>query len=381
MTTTQESDKPGYIGEIPVRNLWLLMLYASQLFRQRDDLQKRDVEDNLDDIPDLVAEILARAVERRLRRNLSFGYQPRQAILSRVRGRIDHIHTERRQLLHRGLVACRFEELTVDTPRNRYVRAALEKSAKIVRRVDLSRRCRALATSLVRMGVSGEPLIRHDSSVNLIGRMDSTDRQMLAAAQLSFDLALPTETPGPRNLSSPSRETRWVRELYEKAIAGFYDVTLTQWGWIVHSQQTLHWNTGDKTERINAILPSMRADTVLDHIASGRRIIIDTKFTSILKSGFHRAQTLASGHIYQIYAYLRSQEGRDFLADKASGILLYPAVNCLVDESVDIQGHNIRFATVNLDATPREIRHRLLKLVDPDLVKIKNRHQQMLTAL
>ncbi len=369
MNTVQANDNLGYIGEIPVRNLWLLMLYASQLFRQMDDLQKREVEDNPDDIPDLVAEILARAVERRLRRNLSFGYQPRQAILSRVRGRIDHIHTERRQLLQRGQVACRFEELTVDTPRNRYVRAALEKSAKMVRSVDLSRRCRVLAIRLVHMGVSREHLIRHDPSVNLMGRTDTADRQMLAAAQLAFDLALPTEISGSRNLSSPSREPRWVWELYEKAIAGFYDVTLTQWGWKVDSQQTLHWNTGNMTDRIGEILPSMRADTVLNHTDSDRRIIIDTKFTSILKPGNYRAQTLASPHIYQIYAYLRSQEGLgDPLADTASGILLYPAVNCLVDESVDIQGHNIRFATVNLDATPGEIRHRLLELIDSALV-------------
>lgn len=369
MTTAQESDKLGYIGEIPVKNLWLLMLYASQLFRQINDLQRREVEDNPDDIPDLVAEILARAVERRLRRNLSFGYQPRQAILSRVRGRIDHIHTERRQLLNRGLVACRFEELTVDTPRNRYVRAALEKSVKMVRRVDLARQCRALATGLVRMGVSGEHLIRPGSSVNLTGRIDIADRQMLAAAQLAFDLALPTETAGSRNLSSPSREPRWVWELYEKAIAGFYDVTLTQRGWRVHPQKTLHWNTGNMTERIDDILPSMRADTVLDHTASGRRIIIDTKFTSVLKPGNYRTQTLASPHIYQIYSYLRSQEGLDDpLADTASGILLHPAINCSVDESVEIQGHNIRFATVNLDATPGEIRHRLFELIDPDLV-------------
>ena len=369
MNTVQANDNLGYIGEIPVRNLWLLMLYASQLFRQMDDLQKREVEDNPDDIPDLVAEILARAVERRLRRNLSFGYQPRQAILSRVRGKIDHIHTERRQLLHRGLVACRFEELTVDTPRNRYVRAALEKSAKVVRRVDLSRRCRALATGLVQMGVSGEHLIRHDPSVNLTGRMDTADRQMLAAAQLAFHLALPTETPGPRNLSSPSRESRWVWELYEKAIAGFYDVTLTQWGWRVHSGRQLDWSKGKKTKGIDNILPKMLTDIVIDDVVLDHRIIIDTKFTSILKPGFHRDQTLDSSHIYQIYAYLRSQEGLDDLADTASGILLHPAVNCSVDESVDIQGHNIRFATVNLDATPGEIRHRLLELIDPDLVE------------
>ena len=108
---------------------------------------------------------------------------------------------------------------------------------------------------------------------------------MLAAAQLAFDLALPTETPGSRNLSSPSRESRWVWELYEKAIAGFYDVTLTQRGWRVHPGRQLNWPKGTMTDGIGDILPSMRADTVLDHTASGRRIIIDTKFTSILKPG------------------------------------------------------------------------------------------------
>ena len=88
----------GRIGRIPVRNLWLLMLYASDLFR---DLEKAKVaiEDNPDDIPDLVAEILCRRVERRIQRNLSYGFQSREAVLGRVRGRIDLLNTESHRLL------------------------------------------------------------------------------------------------------------------------------------------------------------------------------------------------------------------------------------------------------------------------------------------
>jgi len=48
---------PGYIGRIPVRNLWLLMLYASDLFRIRGT-GKAGLEDSPDDVPDLIAEIL-----------------------------------------------------------------------------------------------------------------------------------------------------------------------------------------------------------------------------------------------------------------------------------------------------------------------------------
>ena len=109
-----------------------MLLYASDLFRRIGDSTRTALEDNPDDIPDLVAEILSYEVERRLERNLSLGWQTREAELNRVRGRIDLRHTETRRLLERGKVACRFDELTIDTPRNRFVRAALTKLGGIV---------------------------------------------------------------------------------------------------------------------------------------------------------------------------------------------------------------------------------------------------------
>ncbi len=173
----------GRIGRIPVRNLWLLMLYASDLFR---DLEKAKVavEDNPDDIPDLVAEMLCRQVERRIQRNLSYGYQSRVAVLGRVRGRIDLLNTERHRLLDRGKVACRFDELIVDTARNRLVRAALEEISKIVRRDALAHRCRSLAASLRRIGVIGERPGRGEVSIDRFGRHDVDDQSMVAAAHL-----------------------------------------------------------------------------------------------------------------------------------------------------------------------------------------------------
>lgn len=107
----------------------------------------------------------------------------------------------------------------------------------------------------------------------------------------------------------------------------------------------------------------MRTDVVLDHPAAGRRIVIDTKFTSIVTNGWYREETLRSGYVYQIYAYLHSQVGRgDSLADCASGLLLHPAIGQAVDETVVIQGQDIRFATVDLSASPADIRSQLLRL-------------------
>ncbi|MGZ9083068.1 MAG: 5-methylcytosine restriction system specificity protein McrC, partial [Rhodoplanes sp.] len=84
------------------------------------------------DFPALVARLLCYAVDRRLRRNLSRGYQQKQAVLTRVKGRIDILDTYTGDLLSKGMIACRFEELTFDTPRNRLVRAALDALASRV---------------------------------------------------------------------------------------------------------------------------------------------------------------------------------------------------------------------------------------------------------
>ncbi|MGL6003280.1 5-methylcytosine-specific restriction endonuclease system specificity protein McrC [Aeromonas sobria] len=353
----------GRIGSIPVRNLWLLMLYASDLFRDIENA-KVAVEDNPDDIPDLVAEILCRRVERRIRRNLSYGYQSREAVLGRVRGRIDQLNTERRRLLDRGKVACRFDELTIDTTRNRFVRAALEEISKVVRRRPLAHRCRSLAASLKRMGVIGERPNRSEVSMDRFGRLDADDKPMLAAAHLAFNIALPTEATGAKQLSLPDREITWIRKLYEKGIAGFYDVVLSKRGWRVDAGKTMGWQIERKTLGIDKILPSMRTDIILDHSDAGRRIVIDTKFNSVVKRGWYREETLRSGYLYQIYAYLRSQEGKgDPLAENASGLLLHPSVDYMVNEAVVIQNHEIRFATVDLGSSAREIREQLLQVL------------------
>lgn len=358
-------ERIGCIGRIPVRNLWLLMLYASKFYRDIDDNVRVAIEDNPDDIPDLVAEILSSKVERRIQRNLSYGYQLHENILSRVRGRINLLNTERHQLLERGKVSCRFDELIVNTARNRFVRSALEEISKIVNCDTIAHRCRSLAASLRRMGVTGERPGRGELSIDRFGRHDMDDQPMVTAAHLAFNLALPTESAGSKHLSLPDREITWVRKLYEKGIAGFYDVVLSGKGWRVVAGKPINWLIDSKSPGIDKILPSMRTDIILDHSETGRRIIIDTKFNSVVSRGWYREETLRSGYLYQIYAYLRSQEGNgDPLSENASGLLLHTSVGNLVDETVVIQNHEIRFATVDLGATAKEIRNQLLQYIE-----------------
>ena len=348
------------------------MLYASKLYKEVLSSNKYAEERTPDDIPDLVAEVLVNAVERRLRRNLSADFRPTQADLTRVRGRIDHLRTERHYLLQQGKLACSFEELTTDTPRNRFVKTALQELTRLVSSQPLARRCRAVMLALERAGVRNEidlrPFRRSPERTATNGRISSEDSRMLAAAELAFNLNLPTEDIGSSHLSAPDRDEAWARKLFEAAVGGFYDTVLTPQGWSVQTGRRIYWQVENQTLGMKPILPSMKTDIVLEQPAvEGKgdvcRTIIDTKFTEIVGPSQYRDLSLRSGYIYQIYAYLRSQEyDSDPPSLSAAGMLLHPAVDRDIDEAVTIQGHRIRFVTVDLTEDSLSIRNRLLEL-------------------
>ena len=362
----QRNSRATRANGIPLRNVWLLMLYASDLFRMRGtDLV--DVEEMPDDLPDVIAELLAHVVEERLRRNLHRAYEPRTAVLDRVRGSIDLLRTESRQLIQQGTVACRYEDLTIDTLRNRYVRGALESITRAISNPRLAHRCRALARHLRAMGVGGGVPSTREASADRFGRHDANDRFMIAVARLAFDLALPTETSGEQLLAQADRDVYWLRKLFERAVYGFYRVALSHQGWTVSHGRILHWPLQASTPGLAAILPRMETDIELFHKDTGRKIVIDTKFTSLLKPAQFR-DGVRSGYLYQIYAYLRSQVDAPPVTRLAEGVLLHPTTEHPIDEAAQIQGHVFRFTTVNLAGPPSDLRAGLLRIVDEPLL-------------
>jgi hypothetical protein len=97
------------------------------------------------------------------------------------------------------------------------------------------------------------------------------------------------------------------------------------------------------------ILPRMVLDIRLDHPdQSGtgpRQIVIDTKFTSVTKPNQFGSETLSSAYVYQIYAYLMSQDANE-VETKSEGLMLHPVVGGNLDEEVVIPG------------APHPLRHR-----------------------
>jgi 5-methylcytosine-specific restriction enzyme subunit McrC len=359
---TELNEAPLALDKIPVRNVWLLFLYASGLAQFRD---RFDAEiENSPDFKSLVARLLCYATERRLRRNLSFGYRRREDVLQRVRGRIDILQTVSGDLFRRGEIACRFEELTIDTPRNRLVRAALSKVSGWLSDNELAHRCRTLGNALGRIGVSGAMPTRAEIASDQIARHQGEDRLMVSLARAIFDLVLPTESAGPRSLLKAQRDETEFRKLFEKAVGNFFEAELSrEEGWRVYPGRQFSWPVSAASAGITSYLPIMVTDIILENTAEAHRVVIDTKFASILTPARYGGQRFKTGHLYQLYAYLRSQERLDDpLSVTADGMLLYPAIGLDIDETALIQGHRMRFVTIDLARPTAEVVHRLRQL-------------------
>lgn len=121
----------------------------------------------------------------------------------------------------------------------------------------------------------------------------------------------------------------------------------------------LDWQVSSGSDGLATILPRMVTDIVLDPPGAGRRVVVDTKFTSILTTNRFFDARLKSGYLYQMYAYLRSQEGRDIRWDGAAGMFLHPAIFASVRERAVIQNHSITFATIDLSGEATAIRSEL----------------------
>lgn len=347
--------------KIPIRNIWLLFLYAADLakFKNKFDRQTEQAAN----LPDLIGRILSHTTRERLRRNLNQNYLNRSEVLSRVRGSIDMLKTDAGQLLERGRVHCNFQELSVDTPRNRYVSAALRRLSETVTENETAKACRNMAAEFSKVGVRSQIPSRAELAKDQIGRNETQDKLMLALSKMAFEYSMPSEEEGNYSQFGADLTDTLVRKLFEKAIGNALKIELESKGWTVRQGRKLQWQIQDKTSGISNILPGMQTDIELNNITRNRRIIIDTKFASIFTSSLYQDRILKNNYLYQIYTYVRSQvNDADPLSKTCEGMLLHPQVGVSVNETVNIQGHNFHFKTIDLTLAPSDFEQQLKEI-------------------
>jgi 5-methylcytosine-specific restriction enzyme subunit McrC len=348
--------------EIPVCNAWYLLLYAWDMARWRG--RWPECTEGAPKLLGLLARILAAATRDLLKRHLGRAHMVNRETLRGIRGRVDFAGSLKRLTFEQAAAHCVFPELNIDTPKNRILRATLHRLAADPRlkhvKSEEEARLRHELRTLVRAleGIPLVPISLADFSRLQLGRNDRDYALPIAICALIRRLEMPTEEAGDHVLTALLRDEITFHSLFERFVRNFYRLTLKD-----HevARQNLDWHD----ELGCSFVPSMQTDiTIVEKLPPYRRLIIDTKYsTTTLAATPHGGAKFKSENLYQLYAYLRTQEQESEAHRCAQGMLLYPTTSKDLNEAMSVQGHRICVATVNLSKEWETIEARLLALV------------------
>ena len=372
MTNSQNSTQPISSTEygIPIRNLWHMLLYAwNEVPLQAMHGWMLEEAERAPALDSLLASILIRLMQQRLRIGLGHDYVDESRMFPGIRGRINFAESLKQRTLDQGQLICGFQRYRANSSQNQIIRSTLARLLKIGRFgpdaapvKDLLQKMRGLIRDLDGIDfIELTPdLIRRQLLAR--GGSDHDYRLMLSICDLIVQRQMPGGSEGGTLHVVPAfdREALVLHSIYERFVANFYRLHLT--GWKVMAQKRLEWHAKEANER----LPVMVPDLVLQEIRTGsdRLIVLDTKFTarSLVENQWGKP-VFDSSHLYQLYAYLKSQEHLSEAHRSATGILLYPAVGAKLSDWIELQDHVIRMESVDLAAPWQEIEEWLLHLI------------------
>jgi 5-methylcytosine-specific restriction enzyme subunit McrC len=347
---------------IPIRNLWHMLLYAWNELPARSPVTPGEVED-APTLDALFALVLIRCLQQRMRTGLGRAYVNEAKTLRGVRGRINFSESIKDYSFEKGEANCVFQQYSANEPRNQIIVSTLSRLIQAgafgpdkAEADAIRHRLRRLVRSLG--GI--EPI---ELTPSLVARQlsiqnDRDYRLMLSICELILQRQMPLEEPGIHPLPGLDRDTLILYRIYERFVASFYRMKLK--GWDVIAQKRLDWHA----EQASDHLPSMIPDLVLQEPDSRQMVVLDTKFTagSLVENQWGKP-VYDSSHLYQLYAYLRSQEHLSESHRLARGVLLYPSAQHHFSETIQLQEHLICMECVVLAVSWQDVEMQLLEIV------------------
>lgn len=362
---TSSQALPTFITEygIPIRNLWHMLLYAWNELPEVRLTTLADI-DHAPTLDALLALMLTKLLRQRLRVGLGRGYTQAHGAIKAIRGRVNFSESLKCRAFEQGQAWCEYQLYHQNTLKNQIIRSTvlhLIRAGNFGASPNQARELRHHLQSLFH-ALEGVDLLNLTPDLTrrqFLERDDQDYRLMLAICDLVVQRRMPTNTNGERLQPSLDHDTLTLHSIYERFVANFYRLHLK--GWAVSAQKHLHWHEAFS----NDLLPVMRPDLVLENIASGKILVIDTKFTahSLIQSPWGKLE-FDSSHLYQLYAYLKTQEHLSEHHRLAEGILLYPSTTLQpLSQRIQLQDMSIHVESVDLSAPWQEIEARLMMIV------------------
>lgn len=311
----------------------------------------------------LLATMLAQTTDVLLRRELLRSHSSKSSWMQEVRGRVNLATCAKDPRTELGYLNCTHPCLSEDNLQNRIIKRTirtLSTSPNVFhpskyRERELRQRLHNVQRSMVNV-TDVEISSAHFSQLQLT-RHERVYALPLQICKLLHQHKMPSQQTGDPLLKAVLSDESNFDDIFENFVRNYYSHHLED----SVRRQTLHWPVTSK----NKYLPTMHTDITIEFGKPvHRKLIIDTKYykQTLVTGRFGDGDKFHSAHLYQMYAYLRTQEANPLDA-VAEGMLLYPVVKESLDEFIEVQGHKIRIATINLSESWRDIERNLLNLV------------------
>ncbi len=343
---------------IAIQNIYYLLLYAWDALDQSDTEAIAAVPQT--DVLDLLAVVLNHGVDRLLRQGLHRTYLSRQETIPGVRGKLDVSATVKADLLRRARTVCEFDELSHDVLHNRILKASI---GRLLRTSGLDARLREpLRATWHRLHEVAEiPLTDRTFRGVQFQRNNRLYRFLIDVCRLLHDYLIPNDRTGQFTFRSFLRDERRMRILFERFIRNFYRRHAE--GFAVEAE-SLQWEDTTGSAGDLALLPGMRTDVTLR--CAGKVLVVDAKYYVETLQEYRGRTTVRSGHLYQLFAYLKNVAKKADCHTEVEGLLIYPLTTRALDLNLRIHGNRIRANTLNLNQNWPQIHADLLALLPRD---------------
>jgi 5-methylcytosine-specific restriction enzyme subunit McrC len=341
---------------IPIQNIYFLLCYAWNHIQETKYAEVRS--EGCDKIWDLLAKVLIRGSQQLVKRGLHRNYVLERERRVRPKGKLLLSQDIRRPSFATPTKTCEFDELSPDVLPNQIIGAAFK---ILSRHPELSAdNRRELRDAWAPLGGLTPLALRaqHFRRLHVNGNMRHY-RFVLNVCELILRAYLPSENSGRGNFRDFDRDEATMGILFEQFVRNFYRKEQS-----VYSVSASHvrWDVSgaESTPEGLALLPSMKTDICLESPAD--KLIIDCKFYQDAFQRHHDTKKFISGHIYQLFSYLRNQSSMPGWRT-VRGMLLYPTVGESIDETVSIQRNQIRIASIDLGQNWQDVERDLIRLL------------------
>ena len=335
----------NYAGsKVKIKNIYYMLTYVwDQL---NDDGFSNINTEEFEDALNLLAEVLVCGVKRLVKRGLHCDYIDVSRELSNLKGKIEFSDSMSYIMKKESKLVCSYDEFSENNIYNQIIKAILtylHKTNKVKCRNEIKR----LLTYFETVEIISLKSILWTSLV--FKQNNRMYRMLIGICHLIYDGLLVNENKGEVEFQTYLKDDNMAK-LYEKFVYEYFykhHKNLT-----VRHNNKLQWDsTGDRLD----LLPKMETDITL--AKENRILIIDTKFYSKMFITHNRSDKskIISQNLYQIYAYINNTKGYE----SVSGMLLYPCVDELVNETYNIQGNPVHIWNVDLNTDFSEIKSRL----------------------